>query len=311
MRRFAASLIVLCVGVASPSAQQAARKSFEVASIKPAPPLSPEKLLSGQQRIGMKVDAARVDIESVGIAELINLAFKITPNRVTGPGWSGVPGALAAPRFDIHATLPAGATRDDVPEMLQSLLAERFKMEYHLEQKDQAVYALVQDKSGAKLQAAPELPPDAPAAGGTNRPDPVQVSGNPQSGMVIKGPGNNGALRMNMSPDGMMHLEADRLTMQQLANSLTNFAGRPVIDQTGLEGAYKVGLDLSRDDMLSAARAAGVNIPAIPGAGGGAVDPAGTSIFRSVENMGLKLEPKKAPVEYLVIDRMEKMPTED
>src|SRR5207302_3033122 len=109
--------------------------------------------------VGMKMDAGRVDIESVGLTELINLAFKVTPSRVTGPGWTGVGNPLTAQRFDIHATLPAGATKDDVPEMLQSLLAERFKLVSHREQREQPAFALIVGKNGSKLQPSPEPTP--------------------------------------------------------------------------------------------------------------------------------------------------------
>lgn len=188
----------------------------------------------------MKQDAARVDIESLALADIINLAFKTKPYQVSGPNWLGGPAnAMTAQRFDVHATLPAGATKDDVPEMLQSLLVERFKLAFHREQKEQSVFALVVGKNGPKLQAsAPDTPPpaDAPAPAGSNRPDAVQVSGNPQSGMTVRG------------------------------------AGAPA---------------------------------------GGPADPGGTSVFQSVENLGLKLDSRKAPIEYLVIDHLEKTPTED
>ena len=89
--------------------------------------------------------------------------------------------------------------------------------------------------------------------------------------------------------------------------------GRPVVDMTGLTGNYKIGLDLSREDMMAAARAAGVNIPAgaLGGGAGGPADPGGTAIFQSIENLGLKLDSRKSSIEYLVIDRLEKIPTED
>src|SRR6266550_7890547 len=156
MQKAAGLLVVLTLGVAGAAAQQPPGKSFDVASIKLAPPFDPQKLLAGQQRVGMKMDAGRVDIESVALPDLINLAFKVTPSRVTGPGWTGPGNPLTAQRFDVHAKLPAGATKDDVPEMLQSLLAERFKLTYHREQKEQQVFALIVGKSGSKLQPSPE-----------------------------------------------------------------------------------------------------------------------------------------------------------
>src|SRR5580658_10508323 len=97
---------------------------FEVASVKQAPPLDPQKIMSGQQRVGMKVDAARVDITSMSMAGLIYLAFKIKPYQLSGPSWVTA-GPMAADLFEIHAKMPDGATEKDVPEMLQALLADR------------------------------------------------------------------------------------------------------------------------------------------------------------------------------------------
>jgi uncharacterized protein (TIGR03435 family) len=105
--------------------------------------------------------------------------------------------------------------------------------------------------------------------------------------------------------------------MTQLADSLVPLVGRPVVDQTGLTGNYQVAFELSQADVLAAARAAGMQIPGAPGAGGAgpataAADPSGgTSAYQSVEKMGLKLEQRKASVDYTVIDRLEKAPTED
>jgi len=316
MRRIASCLVVLTLGLATASAQQTARKkSFEVASIKASAPLDPQKIVSGQQRVGMKMDAGRVDIENWSILELLNAAYKVSPTRLTGPGWPAGLNPFTAARFDIHATFPPGATKDDVPEMLQSLLAERWKLVFHNEQKEQQVLALVVGKDGPKLQPSPAETPDS--ANTTNRPDPVQISGDPVKGMTIRGAGQAGAMKLNLTPDGFIHMTAERLTMTQLADSLVQFLGRPVVDQTGLTGNYQVAFELSQADVLAAARAAGMQLPGAPAAGGagpaaGAADPGGgTSAYQSVEKMGLRLESRKAPVEYMVIDRLEKTPTED
>jgi uncharacterized protein (TIGR03435 family) len=317
MQRIACALFTLALAAPAASAQPAApKKSFEVASIKVAGPLDPQKILSGQQRVGMKTDAGRMDIENWSIIELLNTAYKVSPSRLTGPGWPGMVNPMSATRFEIHATFPAGATKDDVPEMLQSLLAERFKLEFHNEKREQQVFALVVGKDGPKIQPSPPETPADPAAGGTNRPDAIAVSGNPQSGMTIRG-GQTGAMKLSATPDGMIHMEAERLTMTQLADSLLQFVGRPVVDMTGLTGNYRIAFDLSQADMLAAARAAGLQVPgAPPGAGAGPAagpsDPGGgISMFQSIEKMGLKLESRRAPVDYMVIDRLEKLPTED
>ena len=270
----------------------------------------------------MKMDAGRVDIESLSLSEIINLAFRAKFYQVTGPAWLGLANVMAEERFDIHATLSMGASTEQVPEMLQALLAERFKLAFHRENKDQSVFALVVGKNGPKLRAsAPDdaAAKDAPAGGGSVRPDAVQISGNLQSGMTIKGSGAAGAMRVSMSPDGAMHMEAEKLTLAQFADALTRFVGRPVVDKTGLQGTYRIALDLSREDLMAAARSAGVNVPAGAGgpgfgAGGGpaeALDPSGTSVLQSVEQLGLKLESRKSPVEQIVIDHLDRMPTED
>src|SRR5260370_21005376 len=76
---------------------------FEVASIKPSPPLNPGLIKSGQMHIGMKIDKARVDIGNMSLADLIRTAYRLKPYQVSGPDWMG------AQRFDVLATLPDGA----------------------------------------------------------------------------------------------------------------------------------------------------------------------------------------------------------
>jgi uncharacterized protein (TIGR03435 family) len=325
VRTFAISVLVL-VSAAAILAQQTspAKKplSFDVASVKATGPLDPQKVASGQQRVGMKMDAGRVDIDGLALQDLIMMAFKVRPYQISGQGFGGtnmLAGMLTADRFSVHATFPAGATKDDVPEMLQSLLVERFKLAYHREQKEQPTYALIVGKNGPALEPStdPDPPPAPSAPDGSNRPAAPQISGNPLSGgMTIRaGANGGGTMKMNMTPDGIMHLEASRFSMAQLAESLIQFVGRPVVDMTGLTGNYKIALDMSQEDLLGVARSMGINVPAGAGAGlpgGGPPDPGnGASIFKSVEKMGLKLDSRKSPFDSIVIDHVERTPTED
>jgi len=92
-------------------------------------------------------------------------------------------------------------------------------------------------------------------------------------------------------------------------------SAKPVVDETGMTGHYEVSLNLSLADLMAAGRSSGQGMPG-GGPGGGtteASDPggAGSTIYATVEKMGLKLEPRKAPVEQLVVDSAEKMPTEN
>ncbi len=323
-RRVALIALLLCAGTGA-AAQQPPK--FEVASVKAAPPLDPQKILSGQQRLGTRMDAARVEMDGLPLSEVINTAFRVKAYQVTAPNWLG--SGLNSPRFDIHATLPAGGTTDQVPEMLQSLLVERFMLAYHRENKEQSVFALIVAKGGSKLvESKPDPAPDtgAPAARpagqaasgliGRGGP-PVQINSNGRGAFTING-GGTGPMRMSMTPDGTMHIDTEKLSMAQLVDTLTRLLDRPVVDQTGLKGNYKVSLDLAREDMMNAARAVGVALPpgalgALAGGAGlpAASDPSGTSIFNSIERMGLKLETRKVPVEQIVIDHLERTPTED
>jgi uncharacterized protein (TIGR03435 family) len=298
--------------------------AFEVASIKPAGALDPLAIAQGKVSVGMKVDGAICNIGSFSLRDLVRTAYEVKDYQISGLDSLGA--AMSAQRFNIQATLPEGATEKQVPQMLQALLAERFKLVIHRETRDQPVYALIVAKGGPKLKdAEPDPPaaeaapatPDAPKKGeavfgqGANQ---VRISGNPTDGkgMVVKG-GPMGQMHMTMA-DGKLHLEASKMTMASLADVATNFVGKPVVDMTELKGTYQVALDLSMDDIKNVARAAGLNMPGTPagnGANADAADPSGSSIFASVQQLGLKLEARKAPLPYVVVDHFEKMPTEN
>ena len=104
-----------------------------------------------------------------------------------------------------------------------------------------------------------------------------------------------------------------------IAEALSAFVDRPVVDQTEIKGDYQVAFDLTMDDMRNAARKAGVALPMGPAPGGAAAgggapvasDPTGPTIFNTIQQMGLKLEAKKAPMESIVVDHLEKAPTEN
>jgi uncharacterized protein (TIGR03435 family) len=344
MSKFVALLTLATAAFSqTPSSSTAPPLTFEVASVKQSPPLDPQKIMSGQMRIGMRVDKALVEINSLSLADLINIAFKVKAYQVTGPSWLTA-GPMTAERFDVHAKLPDGATEKEVPEMLQALLVERFKLTFHRDSTELPVYALLVGKGGPKMKDAP---PDAdPAAatpggpageGGSGAdPKPPQISGRPdeKGGMVMRG--QNGNMRMSMK-DGIMRMEAEKLNMSGFADMLSRFMDRPVLDMTELKGNYQVALELTMSDMMSAARASGAVMVAGPGPGGGpggggpggggpgpggpamgrggadgdAADPGGSSIFRSVQQLGLKLEARKSAVGKLIIDHVEKVPSEN
>jgi uncharacterized protein (TIGR03435 family) len=267
----------------------------------------------------MKVDGALVDIGSFALRDLIRVAFDVKDYQISGPDW--LSSGMGAARFNVQAKLPEGATEKQVPQMLQALLADRFKLVMHRDSKDHSVYALIVGKGGAKLK---ESEPDAPVPETPTEPKKgetvigqgstqVRISGSMESGkgMTING-GPQGPMRMSMV-DGKMHMQAAKMNMSMLAEFASRFVDRPVVDMTELKGNYQMALELSMDDLKNVARAAGV------GMGGGdagkasadASDPSGSSIFMSLQQMGLKLEARKAPLALIVIDHLEKVPTEN
>ena len=228
------------------------------------------------------------------------------------------------------AKLPEGANKDQVPEMLQALLADRFKLTIHRDTKDHAVYALIVGKSGPKMKESPpdvETPADAPPPKeekGTMSVDTGQgkmsIKADPGGGgAIVKGP-NRMTQKVTMS-NGIMHGELNKASMDQMVEMLSRFVDRPVLNMTDLKGNYQIALDMTMEDIMKVARSAGMNMPGpAPGGGGGggdtkpgdsASDPGESSIFRSVQDMGLKLDARKAPLELIVVDHVEKMPTEN
>ena len=255
---------------------------FEVASIKPVEPS-----VDGSYKVRVRSDAGRLDYSNVSLKAIVQRACEA---QISGPDW------MSAERFDIVAKLPAGATRSDVPEMLRYLLAERFKVTVHRETRESPAYALVVGKNGPRMTAA-ESAPAADAVRETRRPasnggldcgarrEAVAASG----WMINKGPGQVQGHSMNMA---------------SVANMIAAFLGHPVIDQTGLKGSYDFELAFAPEPPPSAIPSAGDSpVPS-------AADPIGPSLFAAVQSqLGLKLEAKRGPVEVIVIDHAEKVPT--
>ena len=291
--------------------------AFEVASIKPSEPITPAMVASGKLHAGMKIDAKRVDIGNFGLLQLICKAYDVKLYQVSGPAWLKAVG-MSTQRFDILANLPEGGTKEQVPQMLQTLLAERFKLVIHRESKDQAVYAMVIGKGGLKIKEseAPAPAPDAaapnPAVTGSS-----SVSVNQTKGGAVVSDGAGRSQKMVPSADGKtMHFEISGTTMAELAEGLSPMADHPIVDMTGLTGKYSLTLDISMQELMNIARAQGA---AVPGGGEGdaskpaelASDPGGSSIFTTIQTLGLKLESRKTPLSFVVVDSVEKMPTEN
>lgn len=301
-----------------------------MATVKPAAPLNFAQIRADMQagkppRLGPHVDAARAEYIYMTLKQLIAIAYHVKEYEIEGPDW------LGEQRFDIEATIPAGATKDDAPAMLKALLQDRFKLEAHPDTEERKVLALVVGKDGPKLKTSPPpaaFDPNAPLKPGEQQMDgpdgPVRMMRNPDGSTTIN-LGDRGVVTNRFDGQAQaLRIESSGVTMAGFAEILTrvlqigNTGGPQVVDQTGLKGYYEVETEISFADLVASGRAFAGQPPAASGgattASGAATaaDPSGgQTVYASVEKLGLKLEDRKAPVTELVIDHAEKTPTEN
>jgi uncharacterized protein (TIGR03435 family) len=248
---------------------------FEVASIKASDP-NP----SNPMFIGMSADGTIVTYKNITLRDCIQGAYRAREFQVVGPDW------MTNARFEIRAKLPQGASSDQIPEMLQALLAERFKLEIRHDVKDQNVYALLVGDGGAKLK-----PAEQPV--GDNLPKALGPDGKPRSGMMFR------------YLQGGVAIAAPSASLASLVGLMSRFTARPVVDMTAIAGQYDFSLTFASETINP-------NESAFPGSESAATSAEPVpSLFDAVKQYGLRLEARKAPVEMFIVTHVEKMPTEN
>jgi len=228
---------------------------FEVASVKLF--TDPALIMSGITTISK----GRVSATAMTLKELVASVYRVRGQAVIGgPEWA------LSERFNIEARAADEAGEAELRQMLQALLADRFRLRLHKDTRDGAVYALGVERGGPKLKAAA---PDCDAGPGL-----ITLVGR-----IIGKCGSAG----------------------QLAESLSRIMDRPVVDQTGLSGSFAdVKLDWVPDETQFTDFGRGVYARPVS-------DPSGPSLFTALqEQLGLRLEPARAPIEVIVIDAAER-----
>ncbi len=299
---------------------RAAGPEFEVASIKPSPEITAELVRSGRLRMGMTIEHGRVDISGIPLGAILQAAFRVGQAQISGPDW------MNSARFDIAAKMPEGAAEDQVPEMLQALFADRFKLTVHRETKDQPAYALVVAKGGIKAKEIPvdaEVPSLIPAGDKSGAPLQTQVA--PLGGKLIRitrtsdGGGvisglKSAGIKIMPQQDGRgMHLESPKITCAELATLLTELVNRQVVDMTETKSSYQISLDIALEDIVAQAQAQARDGAAAGQASTptGSANPIGDAIVAAVQKIGLRLDSRKVPTEMIIVDHLEKTPSEN
>lgn len=229
--------------------------------------------LSGNQAMLFRASPGRLQAENQTLQHLLMLAYDVKDFQISGgPGW------INSDHYDVEAKAEGTATRDQMMPMLRTLLADRFKLALHRGMKELPIYELTVAKGGLKLRLSSCVNADP------NNPKPLPA-GQHFCGYMASGGGS---------------LEAANASMADLAKAFSVLTGRTVVDKTGISGAFAVHLTFVPDDASSRANPADAGNPANLG------DP-GPSIFTAArEQLGLRLQAGKGPVEVLVIDHVEK-----
>ena len=259
---------------------------FEVASIRPSGPYPPQGGVNSNVQGGPgTADPTHIRRNFASIKNLIDAAFLVKPYQVTGPSF------LDSESFNIAATVPEGATKEQVQEMWRNLLIERFGMVAHVEKRDFDARELVISRSGAKLK--PTEMPDA------EQPAPQNLQEIFESGK-LKAPGIVAFYRA-MPGGPVATLMAKAQSTSKIANQIEAELGEPVVDKTGLTGKYDFEFEYTPRSLRDRA------------AGGASLTPTnGIDLVSAIEdNLGLRLQKGKASLDHVIIDKIERVPTEN
>jgi len=264
---FFGSLLTVIVAKGQSPQAPASRPFFEVASIRINRTGGP--IMSFQPFRGGRFDARNCSLDL-----LIRYAFDLMQFQIAGaPDW------VKSERYDIAAKAEGDPEIREVPGMVQHLLQDRFRLEYHWDTKESPIYNLVLSKAGRLKEAATgDCPPPLT-----------------QPASRLGAPADDTPCGSWRNTPG--YIRAHKLTAGDLASALTFFLGRPVLDQTGLTRKYDIDLQWTPGE---------IQLLAQPEAGPlSQVDT--ISIFTAIQDkLGLKLETSRGPVRNLVVDRVER-----
>ncbi len=283
IRNIICAVLGVFASLAATRAQSIQQPEFEVISIKPIPP-QPGRVVA---RLGG--DAGRIEYSNVTLKDVLRVAYNVRRYQVDAPSWAD------SERYHITAKVPDGVSSRQIPAMLQGLLRERFRVALRREKRKRSVYAISVAKGGLRLGKLPN-----------------SASAEPEQTTV--------RTSTSINPDGSARLELKEASMAAFADTLAGILGRPVLDQTGIDGRYDIAIDGSIDEIMTMRRSIPGSEPEGHGPRAAAaaipleidmVETHSASLFAAVRKLGLKIESRKAPVEYLVIQDAQRVPVEN
>ena len=284
---------------AAPPAAVSPNAAFEVASVKPSNPNPDPANPLSQIALMMPQPGGRFTATNTPLRMLIMAAYDLKQDAQL----TGGPSDLLAAKYDITARTASTATiGKELPQLLQSLLADRFKLKTHTETRELPVYDLVLARSDGRL--GPDMKPStsecssdeiaAQQGAALAKGDVASFMGKPQPCMVTTDT-SGGPLNLLMRGDGQ--------EMRSIVETLSAFTGRTVRDKTGLTGRYDFAMKLDLQMVLALAKRMGANIPA---AAANIPQADGSSLMTTLnEQLGLKLESTRDGVTVVVIDSVE------
>ena len=274
------SATLLLIAACGLFGQSATRPAFQVASVKPSTSGVPFHIVRPQP-------GGRLTAQNAPLLMLIQNAYAVQAYQVVGgPAWIHTDG------YDIEAKPESQADRQQVWLMLQTLLADRFKLALHRETRDLPVYTLTTARGGIKAQ--PSKPGACPSSDQSALPGSSAMT---PCGMV----------RVTMASAGVQ-MEGSKIPMAEFIRVLAGLMGRPVIDKSRLTGEFEVHVSFIPDEnTVGLPRAGGPGGLGDPGAPPPPSDPNLPNIFAALqEQLGLRLASTKGPVEVLVMDHVER-----
>ena len=277
---------------------------FEIASV---------RLSAPGTVFSQRVTDTRVDLTKNPLRQVLWLAFRLEPpvqtQRLSVPYWT------QDLTVDIHAIIPQGSSREQIPEMLKRLLEERFDLRVSVTPRLTDAYELVVGSGGIRMeevQAANELDKKFETH--------PEISASDMTFEEF-----HGLVRVTRTPRGIRRtterstyeriftgrttqLDATRITMAEFASLLTSNIGRPVFDRTKLTGMYRFKIELPFDASVSSivARVGTRTVDGTP-----LNEPVGVSAVKAVEQLGLALEPRRILLDTIVVESINKTPTEN